>query len=213
VLPLATAGLAAAAILIACGVFLGNYLARSLQSDAPAPVAKAPKQSSASEKAPGKQETPKEKTPVKQAPKEVKTPPEPPSTPALAARLLKHDLTLAEADTPRRRVETLAALADELQGETRALAHKADPQDLHALARLYEKVIREGVMARARNLPMDERRNVLEPMADRLDQTRRDAQELAREVRPASAEALQQIAAAAKAGTDRLRILMEEATP
>jgi hypothetical protein len=204
---LATAGLVAAVILIACGIFLGNLLSRSLQREGPAPVVKAPEKPP--EKVTPKQPTPKDKTP---APVD-KAPAAPPATPPLASRLLTHDLSLAEADTPRRRVETLAALADELQGETRALARKADPEDLHTLARLYVKVIREGIMARARQLPMDERRQILEPMAKRLDQTRRDVQELAREVRPASAEALRQIAMAAQDGTDRLRVLMEEATP
>jgi hypothetical protein len=198
-LVLGGAGLAAAAVLIATGIFLGDWLARTVRrgphrSEGPAPLARVPQ----------KQARPAQKD---------RAPAGPAVADPLVARLLACDLNLAQADTPRQRVENLAALADELQGETRALADVAGPDDLRALAGLYERVVRDGVVARAGSLPAAERRPVLAPIADRLERTRRDLQELARAARPASADTLRQLAEAAGAGDSRLRALMGEQTP
>jgi hypothetical protein len=186
------AGLVAAAVLIACGIFLGNFLSHSLRQPGPPEQAVKP------------QPKPAAKNPAGDA--------ELPGGPLLA-RLLNCDVNLAEADTSRQRVEALAALADELKEETRALARVAAKDDLQGLARLYEKVIADGVVAHARNLPMSERRPILGPIADRLRQTQHDLQKMAQGSRPASAEPLQQIAAAAQSADGRLRDLMQEATP
>jgi hypothetical protein len=193
---LGAAGLVAAAVLIACGIFLGNVLSRSLRPAAePSPLAKGPLPKTPADK---HQE---EKMPAGQAP----------ASPLLA-RLLAHDLDLAEARTPRQRVETLAALADELKEETSALAQVAGPDDLRDLARLYRKVVREGVVARAHSLPASQRRAVLEPIAERLQRTGRDFHQLARASRQAG-DPLRQIADAATDGDSSLRNLMKEATP
>jgi len=131
----------------------------------------------------------------------------------LAGRLLELDLRLAEAESPRRRVETLAQLADNLHGESRALAKVADPKDLDALARLYTMVVRDGIVARARTIPADQRREALDPIADQLAQARRAAEDLAKKARPGAAAPLLVIAAAARSGDRELRDLMQEATP
>jgi len=131
----------------------------------------------------------------------------------LAGKLLELDLRLAEAESPRRRVETLAQLADNLHGESRALAKVADPMDLDALARLYTTVVRDGIVARARTIPADQRRKALDPIADQLARARRAAEDLADKAQPDAAAPLLRIAAAARSGDRELRDLIQEATP
>jgi hypothetical protein len=203
------AGLVAAGLLIACGIFLGNFLARSLQSPGPS------EQAGASQKAgPTSRESPApRKGPAGQTARENKAQPAPPVASPLLARLLACDLTLAEAKTPHQRFEALASLAEELQGETRALAQEAGAEDLRALARLYEKVVQDGIVAQGRRLPAGQRRAILGPIATRLVRTRRDLRELASRSGPGSSGALLQIAAAADAGGQSLRQLLREETP
>jgi hypothetical protein len=119
------------------------------------------------------------------------------------------DVRLAEADTPRKRVETLAELADALHRETHTLTPTAPAKDLQDLASMYEQVIRDGVVPRARTLPAKERREVLDPIRAQLARAERDAQRLAEKA--SSAAPLLQIAAAAQKGDQQLRALMEEA--
>jgi hypothetical protein len=193
-LPAIAAGLAAAALLLACGIWLGNFLSRSLRPGHLPPQAKGPA-------------TPPSRKPAA-------TDKKAPAPSPLLARILALDLTLAEAATPRQRLETLAALADELQSETQAVAREPDAaKDLKALARLYEKVVRDGIVARANSVPAADRQAVLAPIADHLGRTRRQARELADRSRPDAAQPLLQIAAAAEAGDRQLHQLMQEATP
>jgi len=128
----------------------------------------------------------------------------------LVARLAGCDVRLAEADTPQKRVEALAELADALRQEGQALrGADGGRAELTEVAGLYERVIREGVVPRARTLPADERRAVLDPIVKRLGQAEQEARALAR---GPAAEPLLQIAAAARAGDRELRKLLE-ATP
>jgi hypothetical protein len=131
---------------------------------------------------------------------------------SLAGRLLELDLRLAETDSLRERVETLAQVADNIHVESRDLARIAKAKDLDSLARLYSLVVQEGIVARARNLPADERRETLDPIADQLARTRREAEALAEQA-PETARPLLVIAAAASTGDRQLRDLLKEATP
>jgi hypothetical protein len=188
---IAVAGLVAAVILIACGIFLGNFLSRSLRPGGPAPLAKRREPASTTSR---KQTTTVRKGPAAPAPS------------PLLARILACDVTLAEAGTPRQRLESLASLADALQGETRAVAKEAGgAKNLPTLARLYEKVVRDGIVARAGTVPAAERPAVLMPIAERLRRTTREVREMAGRSGP-----LLQIAAVAEAGDRQLRKLMEE---
>ncbi len=132
----------------------------------------------------------------------------------LVARLLDCDLRLAKAGTPRQRVETLAELADTLHRESRALSQGDGVQELQALARLYERVIEEGMVRRAKEVPAgQERREALAPIVAQLAQAEREARQLAERLAQKSArssDSLRQIAAAAKVGDRQLRGLMEE---
>ncbi len=136
-----------------------------------------------------------------------------PSRPLLDS-LFERDLRLARATTPRERVEVLAALADDLQGETRLLAPDADVADLDALAQMYGDVVRDGIVPRARelDLPPAERRELLRQVADRLAETAGDADRRSKQV-PESASALRAIALAARDGDGVLRQMIQEERP
>jgi hypothetical protein len=143
--------------------------------------------------------------PAPEVPHEVQRP--------LLDNLLERDLRLANATTQRERVEALADLADDLQGETRALALDADVSDLESLSLLYGQVVRDGIVPRAQALPAAERRAVLTPIAERLGKARHQAEHLALDVPPDSAKPLKAIAAAAGDADRDLRALLGEDRP
>lgn len=131
-----------------------------------------------------------------------------PAPDPLLASLLKHDLRLAEAENLSERLEALAGLADDLQGEIRALAHAAAAEDLSKLAGLYQRVIQNGVVPRAQELPENQRQQVLGPIAIQLAQAGTDAEGLAQQLPADKAESLRKLASAAQEGDDQLRVLL-----
>jgi hypothetical protein len=133
-----------------------------------------------------------------------------PAPDPLLAALVKHNLHLAATAKPRERVETLAALAEELHGEMRSLAHAGTAEDLKTLAALYEKVVRQGVLEQAGRLPAGQRQQVLKPIAGRLSLVSNEAEQLATEVAADRVEALQSMAKAARDVKEKLLALAKE---
>jgi hypothetical protein len=129
----------------------------------------------------------------------------------LVAVLADCDVRLAEADTPRKRVEALADMADALRHQGQALRRADAEEEMGEVARLYEEVVREGVVARARTLPAPERRQVLAPIARRLARAEREARRLAGRADAPAAAPLLRMAEAARAGDRELREMIEEA--
>jgi hypothetical protein len=131
----------------------------------------------------------------------------------LAARKMERDRRLAEARTPRERVEVLAGLAEQLHKE--ALAHAAasavDAEKLALVARFYSEVVRDDLLAHARKVPIVERAALLGAVAVGLSGAESELQRaLAAPTPPAVSHSLQQMALAARDGRDRLRVLMNE---
>jgi hypothetical protein len=135
------------------------------------------------------------------------------ATNPLLSSLLGCDLRLAEAGTPRERVEALADLADGLQDEMCTLVRWAHAEDIHTLAELYDQVVRDGVVANARALPAEQRRAVLAEVVRRLARAAEDANELAERVSPTAGGPLRLVAMAAHKGDHELRELLEERIP
>ncbi len=131
----------------------------------------------------------------------------------LHARLMTCDLNHAVADTTPERLRGLADLAHELFGETRALAQTTAPKDLRDLARLYGKVVRDGLVASARELPDAGRGELLRPILHRLRQADEDARKLAGTGPGADRGPFAQIAAAARDGERELGRLAGGLTP
>jgi hypothetical protein len=114
------------------------------------------------------------------------------------------------SDTPRDRIGALADLAENLHAETRNLAASADSEALAKLARLYEHVVLKGMVEAAQKLPPEQCRQTLAPIIDRLAQTRRDVDRLAKKGPGTSAKPLQLIARAAQDSDYELRALIEK---
>jgi hypothetical protein len=127
-----------------------------------------------------------------------------PQPDALLAQVMHHDVRLASARSPRERMESLADLADVLQVDARELADAAAPDDLGALARMYERVVKEGIVKQARAAPAADRAKVAEGVAERLQKAAEDAESVAKLQPEERAEPLHAIARAARAGEQEL---------
>jgi hypothetical protein len=134
--------------------------------------------------------------------------PKPPDP--LLATVMERDLRLAAAKSPSERVETLADLADDLQGSTRTLINVGQPDDLKALADLYEQVVRDGIVAQAKSLAPEERVRLLEGIAKRLVEAGDEAEKLAKVLPESSAASLNIIIRAARDGDRSLQLLIRE---
>lgn len=131
----------------------------------------------------------------------------------LLARLSEGHLRLSQAQTPHARVAELARFVDHLHQHTQTLAGVADPATLQILARLYERLVRDGIVRGAQAVARDQRRANLSPLAERLARLGDEAEQWVHEVPPSSAAPLRQIAAVARAGDRQLRTLVQGETP
>lgn len=113
---------------------------------------------------------------------------------------------VAEARTSAERLRGWAHVADDLRDRVRRGAEAGDAEQMRDLARLYEEVVRDGILAHARGLPGDDR-PVLFSIADRLKAVGDEATRLAEAAPAASAEALLQIASVARTANQQLRAL------
>jgi hypothetical protein len=135
-------------------------------------------------------------------------PREKPATDPLLASLLQRDLRLATATSPRERIEILADMAQELQDAIRLLAQAAGGEPLEGMATLYDQVVRDGIIKQAQALADNERRPILNPIADRLARTARSVERLAGKVPAEHSKPLHTIAAAAREGNRHLYALV-----
>jgi hypothetical protein len=131
-----------------------------------------------------------------------------PQRDALLASLTQHDLRLAAAQNPAERVLILSDIAYELHGKARVLVHTGAVNDLEKLAELYQKVVCDGIIKQADQVPVAEREKVLVQIANGLNAARSEAAELAQLNPSTGGKALTRIASAADAGERHLRKLM-----
>lgn len=134
-----------------------------------------------------------------------------PPVDALVARLVDRDMKLAAAQQPGERVQVLAEIADDIHGETANLVNHAESDDLMHLARLYHRVIHEGVMEQARIVPAEARDDILGPISAQLSRVREDA-ETTEHAAPAYAGPMRLIADAAREASAQLQVKGSPAT-
>lgn len=128
------------------------------------------------------------------------------------AVLTQRQLKLAAAATPREQVEALAALAEDLRGQSQGLHYYGSGKDgkeaLKDLSDWYGRVVRMGV-ARAVQLPAEQRRAVLDPIVRQLGDAGNDSERTARDANVNSADhPLMTITQAARDGKGRLEELL-----
>jgi hypothetical protein len=131
------------------------------------------------------------------------------ATDPLLAKVMDRNLTLATANTAKERVLTLSDLADDIDSQTRQLALVAHADDLQSLAKLYDDVLKTGIVKQAGAVRLEDRQKVLEPIADRLFKASQQEQQLAQEM-PDKALPLKQMAQAADEANQKLRILIKK---
>jgi len=132
----------------------------------------------------------------------------------LLEKLVARDVALARADTPTKQLEVLTGMADDIASDTRGMARLASGSELTKMTGWYEKVVAEGIIPQARNLPVHlgaaDKARLLEALAAKLDADAVEAEKVAREAPPDAQPALKRMADAARDGERRLRTAAHE---
>ena len=130
----------------------------------------------------------------------------------LLDRLVRQNVVIARAATPHQRLEALAGMAGEIDGQFRDLAAVAGADELRDLAGWYAKAA-GGLVTQARALPAHplepaeaaRRTDLLDKLAGQLEATAAAADELGRRVPPAAQPAVRRIGDMARDGHKALR--------
>jgi hypothetical protein len=125
--------------------------------------------------------------------------------------VIQCNVTLAAANStnPEKKLESLAEMARQLASQMNSIA-KVDPsgKNLVALARLYTKVVQNGLLEQAPELNEGDKVRLLKKLKDELTQTSNEALELSAEVPPSAIASFKQLSSTAKMGAERIsRIL------
>ena len=128
----------------------------------------------------------------------------------LLEKQVRHVVALARANTPPDRMRVWAAVAADLRDETRAVYKVAPADEMAALARMFDKTVRQGIVPQADRLadhaiPAPDKRALLTDVEARLADVEAEASRLATQAPPQSVEPLKKIAAAARDGRLKLR--------
>ena len=124
----------------------------------------------------------------------------------VVAAKVKLDTAHSAAD----RVEVLSTLADTLHDEARALSKVTPGDNMAALARMYEQVVRDGLVPQARAMSAEERRTKLPAFKEKLVKAEQEANRLAAEAPVGSDRPLKEMAETAKSGRIELAKLIQE---
>lgn len=127
----------------------------------------------------------------------------------LLEKMVGRDIALARAETPAKRLEVLGGMADDLAGETRGMARVASPAELKDLARWYDKVVKDGMVRQAKDMPPQampaaEKKKLLDGLAAKLDAAAAEADKLSREAPQDAQPTLKRIADTARDGAREL---------
>ena len=131
-------------------------------------------------------------------------------------KVVQHDVALAKADSPAKRLDAFGGLAGDISAEARGLARIANADELKDVARWYDRVVKDGMMKQAEILaksdltvPPAERKSRLEALAGKLAATAGETEKAAGEVPENAKGTLQRIANTARDGEKKLRQLAQ----
>jgi hypothetical protein len=133
-------------------------------------------------------------------------------------KMVERNLELAKADSVGKRMQVLSGMADDLSAQARNLARVASPEDLRDLARWYDKVVKDGLVKQAENLPVrtltpaeeQARTAALNALASHLNDTAAETDKLLGSVPPESKPALQKIVDTARHGQKKIEVAKTE---
>jgi hypothetical protein len=136
-----------------------------------------------------------------------------PSRDPFLDRIVQRDLALAQARTADQRLGVLGSLADDLSGETRSLSKIASPEELRDLSDLFQKVVNDGIVEQARQLPehsltQTQKKELLDRLSNQLSEAGRQADDAAKESPPHAQPALRSISATARNGQAKLKTIL-----
>ena len=129
-------------------------------------------------------------------------------------KMIERDLALARAATPAERLAALSGMAGDLSAQARNLSRVASPEELRDIARWYEKVVKDGIVKQAENLPArtrtpaeeQARAAALNALTQQLNDTAAETDKLLGSVPPESKPALQKIVETARDGQKKIEI-------
>ena len=128
----------------------------------------------------------------------------------LMERVVVLNTELASAQTADERLDLLMEMSDAFEQGARKIARvDAKVETLDTLSRSYSRLVREGVVEQARLIESADREAKLDRVLERLDKTRDEAEQLAREVPPGSVAPLETIATTARQASAQVRGLRQ----
>lgn len=123
---------------------------------------------------------------------------------AVVVRVVKHDVRLAEAMSVEEQLDTLNLLAGDLKDEAFRLVQQGSPGETPMVVRLYEQVLRNGLVRRAVSLPEDKKAAIVGDIVRKLRSTDEEVRLLARNSLPVVAGMLKPIGNAARESSNLL---------
>lgn len=144
------------------------------------------------------------KGPVAVTPTSPRNPQTAVSEDALVGRILEHDLRLAEVSSPREQLQTLVALAADLRSESMELARQGARDEMPTLSALYQRVVGQGLVDRARTLPDSEKKDVLPRLIRELQDAATESDRAAAERTDSTGVELRALARSMRHAAERL---------
>lgn len=138
------------------------------------------------------------------APTVAALPPDP-----LLEKVVAAKVKLDAAAGPVARLAVLDSLERDLHEEATTLSKITPGTEMDSLARMYEKVVGDGIVEQARLMTADERKARLPAYNDRLAKAEQEANRMAAEAPPGSDRPLKDIARAAQKGRIELARMLQ----
>jgi hypothetical protein len=107
------------------------------------------------------------------------------------------------------RLAVLDGLATDIRSEAKAISMITPGAEMDSLARMYDRVVTDGLVAHARDLPAPERRAKLDKYIQHLAEAEQEANQLAAAAPPGSDRPLREIAKSAEKGRIALSKMMQ----
>jgi hypothetical protein len=127
--------------------------------------------------------------------------------------LVEVNLELVEADSPSQRLSKLSRMAEKLQTEMREIANvDATGENLNKLTTLHHRVVIEGIVDYAREIPLTQWNEILVPMRDRLAEVSKKLDEFTRFVQPNAIEPIRNMAFDAREASQRINLILKGRT-
>lgn len=117
---------------------------------------------------------------------------------AVVSDILEKHIRLAESSSASEQLTLLADMAGELRGEALRMAKEGPVDDVPMVSNLYERLLCQGVVGRARTLPAEQRQGVVATLVQQLDQGAAEADHAAGTALPGARDGLRRLAAAAR---------------